>query len=322
MDSHGPWFAWLAEAVLLSVGAAAAFVAGTYLFALLLTRGRFGWPGFGYFGREALWVLVTQALLPFGWFGSNRLGSMGVGAGLRRTRSLGNGNGAIADGADVAAPATRPIVFIHGYTQNRANFVWLARALERRGLGPFYGFNYHSLRRIESSATALGTFVEGVVRDTGATEVDFVCHSLGGVVARVYVDLLGGDCFVRRVVTLGSPHRGVLLASRLFGASIRDLHSRTGIIARLEATRSKVVVHSIYSSHDNIVFPGTSASLGERGTDVVVRRHGHLGILFSSEVADHVCRALVAPEPASVRPEAAEHGPEQADSFTASTPTP
>lgn len=276
MTLSDSWLRWLEALLVMSAGAAAAFVACTYLFALALTRGSFGWPGLSYFWREALWVLVTQSLLPFGW--------------------LGSGNPSRAIAARPNAPGNgRPIVLCHGYVQNRSNFVWLARALARRGHGPFFGFNYHSLRPVESSARSLGAFVEHVIQETGATEVDVICHSLGGVVARTYADLQGGDRYVRRIVTLGSPHRGLLQANRVFGASIHDLHPRTGFIERLEAARSSVQMHSIYSSHDNIVFPGSASALGERGTDVVVSQHGHFGILFSTEVAEHVHRALSTP---------------------------
>ncbi len=36
----------------------------------------------------------------------------------------------------------RPVVLVHGYTQNRVDFIYLSRFLRARGLGPIYGFNY------------------------------------------------------------------------------------------------------------------------------------------------------------------------------------
>ncbi|WP_030291702.1 lipase/acyltransferase domain-containing protein [Streptomyces katrae] len=38
--------------------------------------------------------------------------------------------------------------------------------------------------------------------------VVFLCHSLGGLVARHYVERLGGHEITRRLITLGTPHRG------------------------------------------------------------------------------------------------------------------
>ncbi|MFI6770609.1 esterase/lipase family protein [Streptomyces sp. NPDC050355] len=45
-----------------------------------------------------------------------------------------------------------------------------------------------------------------------AARVVFLCHSMGGLVTRYYVECLGGFEITRRVVTLGTPHRGSLSA--------------------------------------------------------------------------------------------------------------
>ncbi len=41
-------------------------------------------------------------------------------------------------------------------------------------------------------------------------EVVLICHSMGGLVARHYAECLGGAEVVRRIITLGTPHRGSL----------------------------------------------------------------------------------------------------------------
>lgn len=40
----------------------------------------------------------------------------------------------------------------------------------------------------------------------------FICHSMGGLVARWYIDCLGGADITRKLITLGTPHRGALNA--------------------------------------------------------------------------------------------------------------
>jgi triacylglycerol lipase len=259
--------------------AAVLFVMGSYVMAVALTRGRFGFPGFTYFLRETLWVCITQPLLLLGWLTGSRRTSLLYAKGTPR---------------GTLDAKKRPIVFVHGYTQNRTNFIWLSRALARRGFGPFFGFDYASFRPIEQSARKLHDFVERLLAETGATEVDLICHSLGGVVARAYVDLQGGHVRVRHVVTLGSPHQGIGHAHRVFGASIHDLRPKKDFLMRLGGAEKYATVRylSIYSLHDNIVFPVAVSRLGERGTDVEVVRQGHFGILFSEEVADHIARAL------------------------------
>lgn len=275
---HPSWLTWLSIFLALGVLSAAAFVFGSYLLAVALTRGAFGWPGLSYFVRETLWVVLTQSALPAGWLRPEAVPAPGA---------LASGEG--------PPPSRRPIVLVHGFTQNRTNFMWLSRYLAGRGHGPFFGFDYWSFQPVEVSARELQAFVERVTAATGAEHVDLVCHSLGGLVARTYVDLMGGAARVRRVVTLGTPHRGIAHANgRLLGASVRDMQPRTGFIAKLDGAPLPETVRyvSIFSVHDNIVFPSIASSIEGRGRDVVVERHGHFGILFSEQVADHVHQGL------------------------------
>ena len=50
------------------------------------------------------------------------------------------------------------------------------------------------------------------VRGNEEAKLVFVGHSMGGLVARYYVDVLGGHELTAKVVTLGTPHRGALNA--------------------------------------------------------------------------------------------------------------
>src|SRR5678815_1666722 len=102
----------------------------------------------------------------------------------------------------------RPVIVIHGFAMNRANFVPLAFRLARAGLGPIVGFEYWTLGRTAAAARQLSWFVEHVQSMTGSPQVDIIGHSMGGVVGRYYVQLLGGDGAVANLVTIGSPHAG------------------------------------------------------------------------------------------------------------------
>ena len=79
---------------------------------------------------------------------------------------------------------------LHGYAMNRANFVPLAQRLAAAQLGPIVGFEYWSLGRVSTAARRLGEFVTHVREQTGASQVDLVGHSMGGLVSTAYV---GGE---------------------------------------------------------------------------------------------------------------------------------
>ncbi|MHA6759362.1 esterase/lipase family protein [Streptacidiphilus sp. PAMC 29251] len=68
---------------------------------------------------------------------------------------------------------------------------------------------YNAERLRERIDQALGAWRAGGPA-TAEAKVTFICHSMGGLVTRHYVEQLGGAEVTRRVITLGTPHRGSL----------------------------------------------------------------------------------------------------------------
>jgi len=188
----------------------------------------------------------------------------------------------------------RPVILVHGYTQNRADFVYLSRFLRARGLGPIYAFNYFSFADIRKSGARLARFVERVCKETGATAVDLVCHSMGGLVARHCIRL--DPARVRRCVTIASPHSGVRYRGPILGRGGRQLRAGTKFIMEMSAAPLGVPMLSIFSTHDNIVAPAKESASLEAwgGRDFVVDHVGHLTILFDARVAGAVADFLLA----------------------------
>jgi triacylglycerol lipase len=187
----------------------------------------------------------------------------------------------------------QPIVLVHGYTQNRVDFIYLARVLRRRGFGPLYGFNYFSYADIRKSGERLARFVDRIREETGAASVDLVCHSMGGLVARQCIRL--DPARVRKCVTIASPHAGVRWwAGPVLGRGGRQLLAGTRFLEDLAAVPLAVPTLSIYSRHDNVACPAEHISSLQRwgGDDLAVDHLGHLSILFDARVADAVAGFL------------------------------
>ena len=122
--------------------------------------------------------------------------------------------------------------------------------------------------------------------------IDLVCHSLGGVVARSWLQELGGARRVDRCITLSSPHRGTYGAYWVASRIGRELRPDSPIIQRLEATRAaaeRVKFTSIVAGSDNIVFPRVFAAHEEL---IHVPDIGHVGMLFSPRVLRAVADRL------------------------------
>ena len=111
--------------------------------------------------------------------------------------------------AQLPTEAKPPVVLLHGFIDNRSVFVLLRRTLAQHGRHQVESLNYSPLTcDIRTAAELLGRHIEGICERTGSSRVDIVGHSLGGLIARYYVQCLGGDLRVRTLVTLGTPHSG------------------------------------------------------------------------------------------------------------------
>lgn len=219
--------------------------------------------------RECWSVLWTQPLMPlFQLFGQR----------------LGSGRGV-------------PIVLVHGYFQNRVDFLYLARRLGGAGLGPLYAFNFFWPQELEASSDQLSAFVARVRASTGAAKVDLLTHSTGGLFA---LDLIATQPdALRRVAVVAIPGRGVPWNGPLLGRSGSQL--RMGSLYQAQRSNSvsgDVPVLSAFSLHDNVVHPAATSELA--GTNVrnfAVEGPGHLSVLFDRRIADEVVGFLSGPEP-------------------------
>ena len=191
----------------------------------------------------------------------------------------------------------RPVIVLHGYAMNRANFLALAQRMAQAGLGPVYGFEYWTLGRTAAAARQLGWFVDEVRAATGAATVDLVGHSMGGVVAKYYVSLAGGDGPVANLVTIGSPLGGTDVSRFGIGHPGRELLVGSKLVTRLAtaAAPTRTRVTAIWSTSDALV-PG-HLQQPPAGTDVIMYTDlGHVSLLGSQRVAREVIARLSRPE--------------------------
>ncbi len=217
---------------------------------------------------ELLVILMVVPLWPLWWM-------------------LGGFYRAVEEGVGQARGRRNPIILLHGFGMNRTQWIWMARRLRARGHGPIYGMNYFSLQAVARSGKALQRFVEDVLLRERAAEVDLVAHSLGGIVARYYIERLGGGQKIGRLVTIGTPHRGTRLGR--FGPlipSARDLHHESPLLRDLGAVRAGAAYTSIWSRADAIIQPAESAAIGAEGADEIFDDLGHLSLVFSPRVVD------------------------------------
>ncbi|HEX6254805.1 MAG TPA: alpha/beta fold hydrolase [Euzebyales bacterium] len=200
-----------------------------------------------------------------------------------------------------ASVPRRPVILVHGWVHNRSAFLLMQRALRRAGLGPVHTFEYPSVSSdLNQVARHLAAVVEGAVDHASAGTCVLVGHSMGGLVARQYVQELGGHRFVDTVVTMGTPHRGTYNAWLGFGRAVEQCRPGSAYLTALERSARPGLARwiSYYSDLDFMVTPAVSAKLTTPGldaTNVRIRDIGHLSLLLSRSVLGDLLARLEEP---------------------------
>ncbi len=162
------------------------------------------------------------------------------------------------------APATHPVLLIHGVLVNDGVWLRLRRFLRRHDVAPVYTFNYGPpLADIEYFAEQLDARIEQIRGATGAERVVLVVQSMGGLVARAYMRRFGARR-VRALITIGTPHHGSVLAYSFPGSCLAQMQPGNRWLVELnrhEAEPAAAPITSIWSRHDSMVAPQASAVL-------------------------------------------------------------
>lgn len=177
-------------------------------------------------------------------------------------------------------PREDVVVLVHGFFASAGVFRPMKRHLLATG-AQVASFTHPPGAGVERIARRLARLIDKLPAEC---RIHLVGHSLGGLVARWYVQELGGHARVAQTISLGSPFAGTERARRfpfLVGA---DLHRSSPLLARLrQRAHDHDVPHtSIVADHDKVVVPCES-SVFPRGDVYVLHGRGHNTLLFDAE---------------------------------------
>jgi pimeloyl-ACP methyl ester carboxylesterase len=194
--------------------------------------------------------------------------------------------------------AGTPILLVHGLVDNRSIFALLRRGLRRRGFGLVRTVNYPLLTSdIRGAAVRLAGQVEQTCRETGYERIHVVGHSLGGLIARYYVQRLAGDERVHTLVTLGTPHSGTRAAHLLPRSLCGQLRPGSDVLTELAGPAAGCATRFLcfWTDLDQLVLPRDSARLDHPdllSRNVLVSGVGHLSLPINGRVVREICHAL------------------------------
>jgi hypothetical protein len=234
-----------------------------------------------------------------------------------------------------------PVVLVHATLADEgSNWVTLAPLLANEGYC-VYAFNYgetaaslplipfitpgriDGLDHIEKSAEELRTFVGKVLSKSGASKVDLVGHSQGGMMPNYYIKLLGGASKVNELIGLAPSNHGTTLDGltnlledfpfasefttgllELLGApSLPEQEETSPFIKKLFGSGDPIVAGVRYAvietNHDEVVTPYTHAFLNGSGiTNITIQEQcpadpvAHIGMFDDSPSLQNVLNQL------------------------------
>jgi triacylglycerol lipase len=132
--------------------------------------------------------------------------------------------------------------------------------------------------------------------------VDLLGFSMGAVVARSWIQLLGGHRRTRRFISVAGPHHGTLTAQPIPHAwlpGLADMKIGSPFLRRLNADLAplrSIDCRSFFTRADLMVVPGWRAVLPV-GPATAVPVWSHPALLSAPRSLEALCRAVLAPVP-------------------------
>lgn len=221
---------------------------------------------------ETILLFLTVLLHPLGWF-------------TFKERPIPNGD-------------ATPVLLLHGLFHNRACWLWTRFRLRRRGFKSLHAINLPPWYDVERLTERVSKKVDELRHATGIDKIHLVGHSMGGMVARNYVQLRGGEQKIDACVLLSSPNGGSKLAPFALTALGKHLLPGSAFLQRLAAAPlpSGVRVTAIVNRHDNMILPFEYGRL-QGVTNVELTGMGHASVLYRSRALEAITQAIR--EPAS-----------------------
>ncbi|MCL2909963.1 alpha/beta fold hydrolase [Shewanella aquimarina] len=188
------------------------------------------------------------------------------------------------------------LVLVHGIFNTGHVMGWMRRQFERQGyecltptLSPLDG-----RRGIAFAAKQLQSYIESALGEDEA--ICLIGFSMGGIVARYYLQHLGGDKRTRALFSISSPHHGSYLAWLPYPSrAMRELRPKSQLLSQLADSQERlegIVLYSFRTPIDFTIVPSRS-SHWPGAENRVIWRPLHLSMIFSRRVVAEILAGVV-----------------------------
>lgn len=182
----------------------------------------------------------------------------------------------------VKAPTRHPVLFVHGFNSDGSIWGPMMNRFEQDGWTDalLTTWSYDTAQSNAVMAELIRQKVDAILARTGATKVDIVSHSMGGLSSRFYLKNLGGDARVDAWVSLGGPNHGTDFALACFTTSCTEMRQGStflGALNSVDETPGAVRYGTWWSPCDGVINPDSSVALsGATNTKTACLTHSAL----------------------------------------------
>lgn len=227
-------------------------------------------------------------------------------ADLRSSPAVDEASPAVVEDASPAdAPGDEPVLLVHGFADTGYTPWWVEMTADLGDAGYEHGEVFvlnlgaipgSTVDSPEDYGEAVCDAIETVKDETGASEVDVVAHSMGGLDARHCIEKQGGAENVDDLVTLGTPHQGTYVAYLAYiTPGARDMVPGSDFLADLNDGQlaPSVEYTAVWSDWDELINPDEYAKLPAEERDsvpnaqnVFVDNTFHIQLVWDDDVFD------------------------------------
>lgn len=199
----------------------------------------------------------------------------------------------------VKASGGQLTIVLHGILANYYTTVFpFVQWFKRSGIDVIsIGFDYRN--DLESAALDVKAQIDAIIDECGATQIHLIGISQGGVVARYYVEALGGKEIVSKLVTVFSPLKEQEAPNYSVPAMMHRFLAKKGA-SQVSVNQYKTIERSfsvpqlaLYGTRDLIIGRLALPTVSSQNVKLVPMSRGHVLICFSIAVMEKTRAYLI-----------------------------
>lgn len=202
----------------------------------------------------------------------------------------------------------KPIIFVHGFLDSHNSPWWCKFKKDLKK----HKFCLNDECRVLEFGSVPGSTISSPrlysrkIRKQIMDEVNeydsnacIIAHSMGGISARYFLEVLNGDEVVDTLITLGTPHQGTKLAYLAYctggGRNITPNSRLINDILTPDSLSETVNYYSFWSKNDKTIMPSENAMINSKKPNVEnihLEGYKHIGLVYKKSVINKVAEVV------------------------------